>query len=166
MFIYTVVPSSSQKNKRFSWAWLLIAHSPRVISPVRGADGRQENQQSQRVLLLFSKGTFPLCLLSYSSPITTVQTPHLITARCSHSCDIHTCARTRERPWPPGHGRDTESPRLWRLLLVAFTSLFHGQNTVESWREQLQLIISSWHVVIEQLGEYLMAEMNQFKPCC
>lgn len=157
MFIYTIVPTNSQKNKCFSWAWLLVAHSPRAISPVRGAAGRQENQQSQRVLLLFSKGTFPLCLLSYFSPITTLQTPHLIIAPCSHCwgnspCDIHTCVRTRERHWPPGHGRDTNSPGLWRLLLVAFTSLFHGQNTVESWREQLQRIISSRHVVIEQFG--------------
>lgn len=52
-------------------------------------------------------------------------------------------------------GTDTNSPRLWRLLVVAFTSLFHGQNTVESSREQLQWIISSWC----SLREYLMAEM-------
>lgn len=59
-------------------------------------------------------------------------------------------------------GTDTNSPRLWRLLVVAFISLFHGQNTVASSREQLQWIISSWC----SLREYLMAEMNQFKPCC
>lgn len=136
------------------WAWLLVAHSPRVINPVGWS---WENQQSQRLLLLFSKGMFPLCLLSCSSPITFLQTPHLITPWCSHSwgvspCDIHMCATTRERHQAPGHGTDTNSSRLWRLLVVAFTSLFSGENTVECWREQLQCIISSWCVVIEQFG--------------
>lgn len=159
MFIYNVVPTSSQKNKS-STALGLTARSPQpqgdkpckscsweAGKPTEPKGSALLQRGIPRVLLLFSKGTSPLCSPANPTPHHTTVFSFLgVSLWHPHLC--HNQGETLE----PGHGRDTNSPRLWRLLVVVFTSLFHGQNTEESWREQLQWIISSWHVVIEQFG--------------
>lgn len=145
MFICTVVPTSSQKNKLSTALVLGLAAcspQPRSDKPCRRhsweAGKPAEPKGSSALLQRDVPSVFALLLFSHHHPAN--PKPHHIRVFSFlgvFPCDIHTCARTRERHWAPGHGRDANTPRLWRLL-VAFTSLFHGQNTVESSSEQLQ----------------------------